>query len=445
MFKTLLIANRGEIALRIARTAKDLGIKPIFVYEPADKDLPHAQSHAAHQIESYSDPSEIVKIAKKHAVEAIHPGYGFISENPDFVKVTQEAGIEFIGPSHKSMEKLGNKQYMLKSAKIANIPHIPGIFLDINNLDSAIREANKIGYPVIAKGKESGGGRQIKLLQNDEELEDNLNKIKRSADTEEVYIAKFLTNVKHIEVQLLGDKSENIVSLGTRDCSIQRRFQKLIEEAPSTIPLANRKAIEQTAIRIANLADYTNACTVEFLFDQNYNHYFMEVNPRLQVEHCVTEEIYGIDIVKNQLLIASGEELDPSLENLKPKGHSIQCRINAEDPLNDFRPNPGFLTTFKPPKVIPNEIRFETFIKENFQIPTVYDSLIAKLIVNGKNRDEAIKKTSIELDKLVIQGFPTTIDFFKRVFKEKMFISGHHKTNYINLYLSDLKEEMIKK
>ena len=442
MFKKVLIANRGEIALRLSRAAKSLNVEPIFVYEPADKELPHAQMHNAHQISSYTNIEEIVKIAKNTGAEAIHPGYGFISENPDFVKSTNEAGLEFIGPSYEAMSRLGNKQYMLKSTKIANIPPIPGIFLSIDNLDRAYKEAEKIGYPVIAKGKESGGGRQIRLIQNEEELEHSINRIKKTEDVDEVYIAKFLTNVKHIEVQLIGDKTGNVVSLGTRDCSIQRRFQKLIEEAPSSIPPVLRDAIEKSAVEIAFMADYTNACTIEFLFDEHGNHYFMEVNPRLQVEHCVTEEVTNVDIVKNQFLIASGEELDPNLQEVRTVGHSIQCRINAEDPLNDFVPTPGLLTAFKPPQVEEKKVRFESFLRDNLAVPSIYDSLVAKLIVDGKNREEAMRNMLVQLNSIKVQGFPTTINFFKKVFHEPMFVSGHHKTNYIELFMPELKEQL---
>ena len=442
MFKKVLIVNRGEIALRLARTAKILDIEPIFVFEPADKDLPHAQMHNAHEISSYTNIDEIVKVAKKTGAEAIHPGYGFDSENPDFVLHTNEAGLEFIGPSYEAMSRLGNKQYMLKSTKIANIPQIPGIFLSVDNIHRAFEEAEKIGYPVIVKGKESGGGRQIRLIQNAEELEQAITRLKKTEDIEEIYIAKFLTNVKHIEVQLIGDKTGNVVSLGTRDCSIQRRFQKLIEEAPSSIPIVQRKAIENSAINIAYMADYTNACTIEFLLDEHGKHYFMEVNPRLQVEHCVTEEIYNVDIVKNQFLLANGEELDPTLQDIVPTGHSIQCRINAEDPLNDFAPTPGRLTAFKPPVVEPKKVRFESFLRENLSVPSIYDSLVAKLIVNGKNREEAIKNVLVQLDKICIQGFPTTINFFKKVFREPMFVSGYHKTNYIELFMPQIKEQL---
>ena len=442
MFKKVLIANRGEIALRLARAAESLNIEPKFVYEAADKELPHALKHGAQEISSYTNIDEIVSVANKIGADAIHPGYGFISEDPNFVLKTNEAGLEFIGPSYKAMSRLGNKQYMLKSAKIANIPQIPGIFLSVDNLEKAYAEAERIGYPVIVKGKESGGGRQIRLIQNSEELEHAINRIKKTEAVDEIYIAKFLTNVKHIEVQLLGDKTRNVVSLGTRDCSIQRRFQKLIEEAPSTIPYPLRETIEYSAINIAYLADYTNACTIEFLLDEHGNHYFMEVNPRLQVEHCVTEEVYNVDIVKNQFLIASGEQLDPSLQDVKPVGHSIQCRINAEDPLNDFVPTPGLLTAFKPPKVEPKKVRFESFLRENLSVPSIYDSLIAKLIVNGKDRQDAINKVLTQLNQVKVQGFPTTIEFFKKVFREPMFVSGHHKTNYIELFMPELKEQL---
>lgn len=442
MFKKVLIANRGEIALRLARAAKLLNVEPIFVYEPADKELPHAQAHNANQISSYTNIEEIVKVAKKTGAEAIHPGYGFISENPDFVLGTNEAGLEFIGPSYEAMSRLGNKQYMLKTARIAGIPPIPGIFLNADNIERAYSETEKIGYPVIVKGKESGGGRQIRLVQNQEELERSINRIKKTEKVDEIYIAKFLTNVKHIEVQLIGDKTGNVMSLGTRDCSIQRRFQKLIEEAPSSIPLSQREAIEYSAINIAYLADYTNACTIEFLLDEHGNHYFMEVNPRLQVEHCVTEEVYKVDIVKNQFLLANGEELNPELQLKQPQGHSIQCRINAEDPLNDFAPTPGLVTKFVPPAVEAGKVRLETFLRENLSVPSIYDSLVAKLIVNGVTRQEAMAGILQQLDHMKVDGFPTTIQFFKKVFQEPMFVSSWHKTNYIELFMPSLKQQL---
>ena len=442
MFKKVLIANRGEIALRLARAAKLLNVEPIFVYEPADKELPHAQAHNANQISSYTNIEEIVRVAKKTGAEAIHPGYGFISENPDFVLVTNEAGLEFIGPSYEAMSRLGNKQYMLKTARIAGIPPIPGIFLNADNIERAYSETEKIGYPVIVKGKESGGGRQIRLVQNQEELERSINRIKKTEKVDEIYIAKFLTNVKHIEVQLIGDKTGNVMSLGTRDCSIQRRFQKLIEEAPSSIPVSQREAIEYSAINIAYLADYTNACTIEFLLDEHGNHYFMEVNPRLQVEHCVTEEVYKVDIVKNQFLLANGEELNPALQLKQPQGHSIQCRINAEDPLNDFAPTPGLVTKFVPPAVEAGKVRLETFLRENLSVPSIYDSLVAKLIVNGATRQEAMAGILQQLDHMKVDGFPTTIQFFKKVFQEPMFVSSWHKTNYIELFMPTLKQQL---
>ena len=442
MFKKVLIANRGEIALRLARAAKLLNVEPIFVYEPADKELPHAQAHNANQISSYTNIEEIVKVAKKTGAEAIHPGYGFISENPDFVLGTNEAGLEFIGPSYEAMSRLGNKQYMLKTARIAGIPPIPGIFLNADNIERAYSETEKIGYPVIVKGKESGGGRQIRLVQNQEELERSINRIKKTEKVDEIYIAKFLTNVKHIEVQIIGDKTGNVLSLGTRDCSIQRRFQKLIEEAPSSIPLSQREAIEYSAINIAYLADYTNACTIEFLLDEHGNHYFMEVNPRLQVEHCVTEEVYKVDIVKNQFLLANGEELNPELQLKQPQGHSIQCRINAEDPLNDFAPTPGLVTKFVPPAVEAGKVRLETFLRENLSVPSIYDSLVAKLIVNGVTRQEAMAGILQQLDHMKVDGFPTTIQFFKKVFQEPMFVSSWHKTNYIELFMPSLKQQL---
>ncbi|MHA2363624.1 MAG: ATP-binding protein [Candidatus Hodarchaeales archaeon] len=439
MFKSVLIANRGEIALRIGRTCEKMGIKPLYIYESADQELPHAKAFGSVQINSYMDPEEIIKVSKNNHAEAIHPGYGFISENSEFVRLANEDNIEFVGPSYRAMSVLGNKQVMLRSARIANISRIPGVSLDITNIEGSLKAAENIGYPVIAKGKESAGGRQIKLLQTAEDVEKAILKLQEDGETEEVYIGKFLTNVKHIEVQLVGDKYGNVISLGTRDCSVQRRFQKLIEEAPATISIALRKEIEQAAIEISALVDYVCACTVEFLLDQNQGKfYFMEVNPRLQVEHCVTEEIYNVDIVEQQFCVANGDHLNPLLKEIKPNGHSIQFRINAEDPLNNFLPSAGVLTDFIPPEEKEGQIRFESFLKQNLTIPAIYDSLIAKLIVNGKNRSEALLKITEVLNNLSIEGFPTTIPFFQSILKEKTFLDSRHKTNYLNLYLPDL-------
>ncbi|MFW9928491.1 MAG: biotin carboxylase N-terminal domain-containing protein [Candidatus Thorarchaeota archaeon] len=438
MIKTLLIANRGEIALRIERTCKKLGITPHFIYESADKDLPHALKKTSHPIESYMSIENIVKLGKKLDIDAIHPGYGFISENYKFPLKCREEGIEFVGPSPESMKKFGDKQEMLLLTSFAYIPRIPGRFLDINNKESILATAEELKYPLIVKGKESGGGRQIKVNSSDEELLDSVEKLKREKLTE-VYISKFLTNVKHIEVQLLGDKRGNIISLSTRDCSIQRRYQKLIEEAPSSIPKSLQRTIEMTAIKIAHLGDYVNAGTIEFLVDVDNNFYFMEVNPRLQVEHTVTEEIFGLDLVEWQLKLANSEDLILDPTNIHPKGHAIQLRINAEDPNQNFVGTAGKILNYIPPYENNSyKVRIDTFIKKGLVIPAIYDSMIAKLIVHSDNRPHAIQAMLDAISKIKVGGIKTTLPFYEAILKHPIFKNSNHKTNYLNLYMEDL-------
>lgn len=438
MIKSLLIANRGEIALRIEKTCIKLGIKPFFVFESADVELPHAKKKDAFQISSYMSAEEIVSVAKKNSIDAIHPGYGFISEQPKFPRLTEEEGIEFVGPSSQTMKKLGDKQKMLKNVSFANLPRIPGRIVDINDEKAILDAADELSFPLIAKGRESGGGRQIKVNQTKEELLKSISRLENERISE-VFISKFMTNVKHIEVQLLGDKKGKIIALSNRDCSIQRRFQKLVEEAPSSIPIALQKEIEYTAIRAAYLGDYLNAGTIEFLVDQQSNYYFMEVNPRLQVEHTVTEEVFGVDLVEWQLRIASDEEIQMERDSIKPKGHAIQIRINAEDPFNDFSGTTGKITSYRPPnEVFGLKTRFDTFIYSGITIPAIYDSMIAKLIIHAKNRDEAIKSMLEAINHTQIEGIKTTLPFFEGILHHPIFLEANHKTNYLNLYTDDL-------
>jgi acetyl-CoA carboxylase biotin carboxylase subunit len=438
MIKSLLIANRGEIALRIARTCKKMGIQPFFVYEKADQDLPHAKMKDSFSINSYMSADDMISLSKKHSIDAIHPGYGFISENPMFPRLAEENGIEFVGPSSRTMEKLGDKQTMLMNVSFANLPRIPGRFVDINNEEAILDSTEELGFPLIAKGKESGGGRQIKVSHTKEELLDSISRVKREG-IDQIYISKFMTNVKHIEVQLLGDKKGKIIALSNRDCSIQRRFQKLVEEAPSSIPLALQKEIEYTAIRAAYLGDYLNAGTIEFLVDQESNYYFMEVNPRLQVEHTVTEEVFGIDLVEMQIQLANGEELGLKTAELKPKGHAIQVRINAEDPFNDFNGTAGKITKFQAPNGTNDyKTRMDTFIRSGLTIPAVYDSMVAKLIVHTKNREKSINSMLKAIKNTRIEGINTTLPFYEGILHHPIFLGAGHRTNYLNLYLDDL-------
>jgi acetyl/propionyl-CoA carboxylase alpha subunit len=438
MIESLLIANRGEIALRIAKTCDELGIKPFFIHESADKDLPHAKKKNSFPISSYMNAEEIISLAKKNSIEAVHPGYGFISEQPLFPKLAEENNIEFVGPSFKTMEKLGDKQTMLMNVSFANLPRIPGIFVDIDNQEKILDAAEELSFPLIAKGRESGGGRQIRVNHTNEELLDSISRLKREGIAE-VYISKFMTNVKHIEIQLIGDKRGKIIALSNRDCSIQRRFQKLVEEAPSSIPIALQKEIEYTAVRAAYLGDYLNAGTVEFLVDQESNYYFMEVNPRLQVEHTVTEEVFGIDLVEMQLRLASGEEIKYEQDELKTKGHAIQIRINAEDPFNDFTGTAGKIRKFNPPNGTNDyKIRMDTFIHSGLTIPAIYDSMIAKLIVHAESREIAIKSMLEAIKNTNISGIKSTLPFYEGILHHPIFLGATHKTNYINLYLDDL-------
>ena len=439
MIKSLLIANRGEIALRIARACAKMDVKPYFIFESADKDLPHAHLPNAYPISSYMDPSAIVNLAKKLNVEGIHPGYGFISEDPLFPKLTTEAGIEFVGPSYTTMSLLGNKHEMLKAARYANIQRIPGRFFNIQDIDGCVQYAQELGYPVLAKGKESAGGRTIKPSNNENELRELIAKFNENSEIDEIYISKFMTNVKHIEVQLIGDKKGHVLSVGTRDCSIQRRYQKLVEEAPSMLPLEIQREIELSAIRIGHLGNYVCAGTVEFLVDRHYNFYYMEVNPRLQVEHTVTEEVFGIDLVEWQLRLAGDEELNLSMEDLKPNGHAIQIRINAENPYEGFVGTTGLVNHYKPPtEEHQYKVRMETFLQSGLIIPAIYDSMIAKLIIHAPTRNQSISGVLQKLDEIQIDGIKTTIPLHKAIMKHKLFISTNHKTNYLDLYLDDL-------
>ena len=439
MIKSLLIANRGEVALRIARTCTKLGIKPFFIYESADKNLPHACMSNAYPISSYMDPSAIVDLAKKLNIEGIHPGYGFISENPIFPKLTSEAGIEFVGPSYRTMNLVGDKHEMLKAARYANIQRIPGRFFNISDIEGCIQYAQELGYPILVKGKESAGGRTIKPNNNEEELKVAITKLSEDSGIDEIYISKFMTNVKHIEVQLIGDKKGHVLSVGTRDCSIQRRYQKLVEEAPCMLPIGVQRELESSAIRIGHLGEYLCVGTIEFLVDRQYNFYYMEVNPRLQVEHTVTEEIFGIDLVEWQLRLASDEELTIIMEDLKPKGHAIQVRINAEDPYEAFTRTAGLVSSYKPPTEDRSyKVRIETFLQSGLTIPAIYDSMIAKLIIHAPTRDQSISGVLKKLDEIQIEGIKTTIPLHKAIMKHSLFTSANHKTNYLDLYLDDL-------
>ncbi len=445
MFKKILIANRGEIALRIIRACKELGILSVAVYSEADADSLHVR-FADESVcigppppgESYLDPRRIVSAAEITNAEAIHPGYGFLAENPDFAEVCKSCELIFIGPHHDVIRSLGNKAMAKKTMAEAGVPVIPGTDGIVSDVKSALIAANEIGYPVIVKASAGGGGRGMRVVETESNLKNAFDTARAEADNAfgnpDVYIEKFILNPRHVEMQIIADSFGNIVHLGERDCTVQRRHQKLIEESPSpimTVPL--REKMGQAAIAGARAAGYTGVGTFEFLVDSEYNFYFMEVNTRIQVEHTVTEEVTGIDLIQEQLLAASGEKLGIVQIDVKISGHTIECRINAEDPAKNFMPRPGKITAFHIPGG--HNVRVDTHAYANYVIPPNYDSLIAKLIVSGKDRKEAISRMERSLEEFIIEGIPTTKEFFQKVFKNEDFILGNYDNSFVDKFL----------
>ena len=366
-------------------------------------------------------------------MEYIH-GFGFLSENSKFAKICEESNIRFIGPSYKVIEKMGNKSKAKEMFKNAGIPVIPGSDGAIENIEEAKKISKKIGYPIMLKAANGGGGKGIRIVNSEEELEENYNIVKHEAkisfSDDEIYIEKYILNPRHIEIQILADKYGNIVQLGERDCTIQRKNQKILEETPSiAIDDKTRNKLGEIAIKVAKVAEYTNAGTVEFLVDKNKNFYFMEMNTRIQVEHPVTEENTGIDLIKEQIRIAADEQLRLKQNKIIPNGHSIECRINAENPFLNFRPSPGKITGLHLPGG--NGIRIDTAIYEGYEIPSTYDSMIAKLIAHGNSRNEAIAKMKRALEELVIDGIDTNVDFLLKVITNLNFIRGNYDTSFI--------------
>ncbi len=366
-------------------------------------------------------------------MEYIH-GFGFLSENSKFAKICEESNIRFIGPSYKVIEKMGNKSKAKEMFKNAGIPVIPGSDGAIENIEEAKKISKKIGYPIMLKAANGGGGKGIRIVNSEEELEENYNIVKHEAkisfSDDEIYIEKYILNPRHIEIQILADKYGNIVQLGERDCTIQRKNQKVLEETPSTaIDAKTRNKLGEIAIKVAKVAEYTNAGTVEFLVDKNKNFYFMEMNTRIQVEHPITEENTGIDLIKEQIRIAADEQLRLKQNKIIPNGHSIECRINAENPFLNFRPSPGKITGLHLPGG--NGIRIDTAIYEGYEIPSTYDSMIAKLIAHGNSRNEAIAKMKRALEELVIDGIDTNVDFLLKVITNLNFIRGNYDTSFI--------------
>lgn len=434
MFKKILIANRGEIALRIIRTCKELGIKTVAVYSEADRYSLHVRfADEAVCIgpgpskESYLNIPRIIAAAEITNAEAIHPGYGFLSENAMFAEICESSGIKFIGPTPDAIEAMGDKALAKETMRKAGVPVIPGSDGVVETLEEAREIANEIGFPVMLKAAAGGGGKGMRMVMSDAELENAWQTARAEAEAAfgnpALYIEKFIEKPRHVEIQILADEHGNVIHLGERDCSIQRRHQKLIEESPSPIVTPElREAMGQAAVKGAKSVKYRSAGTIEFLVDKNGNFYFMEMNTRIQVEHPVTEMVYGIDIVREQIRIAAGEKLGIKQKQLKPNGHAIECRINAEDPFKGFRPSPGKITALHFPGGY--GVRVDSHIYQDYVVPPYYDSLIAKLIVHARTRDEAIARMLRALEEFVIEGVHTTIPFHIKLLNSPEFRSG---------------------
>jgi acetyl-CoA carboxylase biotin carboxylase subunit len=443
LFKKILIANRGEIAVRILRACKELGIKTVAVYSDVDKESLHTKLAdesicigPASSAQSYNNIPSILTSAEITDSEAIHPGYGFLSENPHFAEACLTSGIAFIGPSAESIRLGGDKAKARQVMKRRGVPVVPGSEGSVLSEEAALKTAKKIGFPVIIKASAGGGGRGMRIAKTEEELDKFYFMAQREALTAfgngELYIEKYIPDMRHIEVQIIADARGNILHLGERDCSIQRRHQKLIEESPSPIATEKfRKKIGEYAVKAARAIKYKNAGTVEFIVDTDGNIYFMEMNTRLQVEHPVTEYVSGIDIVKEQIKIAAGFPLELKQTQIKLSGHSIECRINAEDPER-FIPCPGRITFMSLPGG--PGVRVDTAAYNGCVIPSHYDSLVAKLIVHGKDRAEAIARMRRALDEFIIEGIKTTIPFHKKVINDPDFFNGNFNTGFVEKF-----------
>lgn len=442
MFKKVLIANRGEIAVRIIRACRELGLRTVAVYSEADRSALHAKIAdeavcigPAASSESYLNVRAIIGACEITGADAIHPGFGFLSENASFARTCEKCGITFIGPDSHSIEMLGDKAAAKEAMKVAGVPVITGSDGAVKSFEEAKRIAAEIGYPVMVKASAGGGGRGIRIVEKAEELESQINAAKQEAlsafGNDEIYIEKFVVNPKHIEIQILADSQGNVISLGERDCSMQRRNQKVLEEAPSTvIDEETRRKMGEAACAAAKVCGYKNAGTIEFLVDKDKHFYFMEMNTRIQVEHPITEEVTGVDIVKEQLRIAAGEPLSYKQEDIKLSGHAIECRINAENPAMNFMPSPGVIDSL----FIPGGpgVRVDTAVYQGYEITPYYDSMIAKLIVHGKDREEAIAKMKWALAEFIVDGVSTNIDFHLKLIRTEAFEKGDYDNGYLN-------------
>lgn len=447
MIRKILIANRGEIAVRIIRACREMGIETVAVYSEADREALHTQMAdeavcigPAPAKSSYLNIQNILSATILTGAEAIHPGFGFLSENSKFARMCRDCSIKFIGPEPEAIENMGNKSNAIDIMIKNGVPVVPGSHGALQDEEEALKFARQIGYPVMIKASAGGGGRGIRIVYNDEELIKGYRTAKAEAKNafgdDTMYLEKFVQNPRHVEFQILADNFGNIIYLGERDCSIQRRNQKVLEEAPS--PIMNeelRKRMGETAVRAAKSINYNNAGTIEFLMDEQGNYYFMEMNTRIQVEHPITEMVTGIDLIKEQIRIASGDKLQYTQQDIKITGHSIECRINAEDVFNDFRPSPGRIENLLVPGGL--GVRLDSAAYAGYNISPFYDSMIGKLIVHGRNREEAISRMRRALGEFVIEGVKNNIDFQFEILNNREFIAGNYNTSFIEKLMTE--------
>ena len=450
--KKILVANRGEIALRIMRTIRKMGIQSVAVFSEADRNSPHVLYAdeavclgAPASSESYLNADKIVAFCKELGVDGIHPGYGFLSENADFAQQVQDAGITFIGPGPDAMRIMGSKLAAKECVKHYNIPMVPGIDEAIEDVELAKKIAGKVGYPILIKASAGGGGKGMRVVEKEADLEEQMQRAISEAQASfgdgSVFIEKYVTSPRHVEIQVLADNFGNTVHLFERECSIQRRHQKVVEESPSAILTPElRKQMGEAAVMVAKSCNYTSTGTVEFLMDDQLNFYFLEMNTRLQVEHPVTEMITGIDLVEEQIKIARGEKLSFTQDDLSIHGHAVELRVYAEDPLSNFLPSIGTLTTYIKPEG--EGVRVDDGYEQGMAIPIYYDPMIAKLVTHGKDRTEAIQKMKQAIQDYKIEGLLTTLPFGTFVFEHEAFLSGHFDTQFVkNYYTPELIKE----
>lgn len=445
MIKKLLIANRGEIAVRIIRACKELGVESVAVHSQADRDSLHVQlADEAYCIgptsskDSYLNFTNIMSVAMLTGCDAIHPGYGFLAENADFAELCRECNVTFVGPSPEAINKMGTKDVARETMREAGVPIVPGSTGIVESVEDGMSIANDIGYPVIIKATAGGGGKGIRVAKNEQELIKGIAITQQEAATAfgnpGVYIEKFIEDFRHVEIQVLADSHGNTVHLGERDCSIQRRLQKLIEETPSpALDEKTRELMGDAAVKAAQAVNYTGAGTVEFIYDYRENKfYFMEMNTRIQVEHPVTEMVTGVDLIKEQIKVANGETLPFTQEEVTFNGWAIECRINAENPEKNFMPSPGTIQMYLPPGGY--GVRVDSAAYPGYAIPPYYDSMVAKLIVHAPTREEAIERMKRALDEFVIDGVATTILFHQKLLNHEKFVSGEFNTKFLELY-----------